>query len=217
MRHAFTFDIPGFLGSFGDLLRQHLTMALVSALLGLAISLPLGLLCVRWRRLYPPVLALASILYSIPSLAFFVLLIASTGLTEKTVIIPLTVYTLAVLVPNIVDGLRSIPEDVRQAAIAMGFSAPRRLLQVDLPLALPAVMAGLRVVVVSNISMVSVGALIGVGAFGALFTAAAQFQRTDYAWTGIVVSVAMALVADLVLIAIGWLLTPWTRKKAGRA
>lgn len=206
-----TFNIPGYLGTFGELLGQHLYMALSASFLGLVISLPAGLACVRWPRLYPPVLAVASVLYSIPSLAFFVLLIAFTGITPTTVILPLALYTLSGLIPNVVDGLRSVPVEVRQAATAMGMGRQRQLVSVELPIAFPAVMAGLRVATVANISMVSVGALIGMGAFGALFTAAAQLNRYELAVTGIVITIIMALTIDLVLLAIQWLATPWTR------
>nr|WP_225443510.1 ABC transporter permease subunit [Lolliginicoccus lacisalsi] len=190
-------------------------MALSASLLGLVLSLPLGLACIRWPVLYGPVLAVASALYAVPSLAFFVLLIAFTGIAPLTVIIPLGLYTLSGLVPNVVDGLRSVPEVVRQSATAMGMGPGRRLLAVDLPIALPAVMAGLRVATVANISMVSVGALIGMGAFGSLFTAAAQLDRVELAIIGIVVTIAMALVIDVVLVVAQRVLTPWTRAGAG--
>jgi len=211
------FDIPGYLGTFSGLLTQHLTMALSAALLGLAVAIPLGIACVRWTNLYPPVLGTTSVLYSIPSLSLFVFLINYTGLSELTVVIPLTLYTLAVLVPNVVDGMRGVPADTRTAATALGLSPLRCVLAVELPLALPAIIAGLRVAVVSNISMVSIGALIGLGAFGTLFTAAAQLDRPDLAVTGIVISVGMALVCDLFLILLGVALTPWTRASRGGA
>lgn len=207
--------IPGYLGSFGELLTDHLVMALGASLLGLTVALPLGLVCVRWPRLYPPALAVSSVLYSIPSLAFFVLLIAFTGISRTTVVLPLAVYTLAGLVPNVVDGLRAVPDSVRQSAVAMGFSGRRRLLTVDLPLAVPAVLAGLRVATVANISMVSVGALIGMGAFGSLFTASVQLNRVDLAFTGIAVTIVMALVVDAVLLFAQWLVTPWMRRTKG--
>ncbi|MFX1758968.1 ABC transporter permease [Rhodococcus sp. As11] len=203
--------IPGYLGTFWELLGDHLVMALGASLLGLVIALPLGLACVRWPRVYAPVLTVCSVLYSIPSLAFFVLLIAFTGISRTTVILPLAVYALAGLVPNVVDGLRAVPDSVRQSAVAMGFSTPRRLLTVDLPLAIPAVIAGLRVATVANISMVSVGALIGMGAFGALFTASVQLDRLDLAIIGIIATVVMALVVDAVLVLVQRLTTPWMR------
>jgi osmoprotectant transport system permease protein len=211
-----SFHIPSnFQGGFFGLLSQHLTMALVSVVIGVAFSLPIGFACVRWPRGYPPVLSVASLLYSIPSLAFFTILVNFTGLTERTVIIPLSIYTLATLIPNVVDGLRSVAPDVRQAATAMGFTGIRRMIQVDLPIALPSVIAGVRVATVSNISMVSVGALIGVGGFGGLFTYAQELNRSDLMVTGIVISVLMAFVLDAALVAAQWLLTPWARA-AGR-
>ncbi len=105
-----------------------------------------------------------------------------------------------------------MPDSVRQSAVAMGFSTPRRLLTVDLPLAIPAVVAGLRVATVANISMVSVGALIGMGAFGALFTASVQLDRLDLAIIGIIATVVMALVVDAVLVLVQRLTTPWMRR-----
>jgi osmoprotectant transport system permease protein len=207
------FKIPSYLGTFWDLVQQQLTIALSSVLFGLIIALPVGLACARWKRVYPPVLALVTIVYSLPSIALFMLLLPFSGLTQTTIIIPLTLYSLAALIPNVVDGIRSVPDEVRLAAVAMGFTGLRRLLLVDLPLAVPAIVAGLRVATVGNISMVSVGALIGQGAFGALFTAASQLDRTDLAWKGIIAIVVMALVIDLALVLVQRLLTPWNKRR----
>ena len=207
--------IPGYLGTFWELLGDHLVMALGASLLGLVLALPLGLACAQWPGVYAPVLAICNVLYSIPSLAFFVFLIAFTGIGRTTVILPLAVYALAGLVPNVVDGLRAVPDSVRQSAVAMGFSTPRRLLTIDLPLAVPAVVAGLRVATVANISMVSVGALIGMGAFGSLFTASVQLDRLDLAIIGIAVTIVMALVVDAVLVLVQRLATPWMRRTSG--
>lgn len=207
------FKIPSYLGTFWDLVQQQLTMALVSVLFGLVIALPIGLACARWPKIYPPILALVTVIFSLPSIALFMLLLPFSGLTQTTVIIPLTFYSLAALIPNVYDGLRNVPEEVRLAAVAMGFSGLRRLLVVDLPLAVPPIIAGLRVATVSNISMVSVGALIGQGAFGALFTAASQLDRTDLAWKGIIAIVVMALAIDLLLVGAQRLLTPWNKRR----
>jgi osmoprotectant transport system permease protein len=208
------FTIPSYLGSFWDLVRQQLTIALSSVFLGLLIALPVGLACARWRRVYPPVLAAVTVVYSLPSIALFMLLLPFTGLTQTTIIIPLTFYSLAALIPNVHDGVKGVPEDARLAAVAMGFTGLRRLLAVDLPLAVPPIIAGLRVATVANISMVSVGALIGQGAFGALFTSAAQLDRTDLAWKGIIAIVVMALAVDLLLVGVQWLLTPWKKRRS---
>jgi osmoprotectant transport system permease protein len=206
--------IPSDVGTYGSLIQQQLTMALLSVLYGFIIAVPLALLIVRFPKSYGPVVGVLTVVYSLPSIALFALLVPSTGLTQTTVIIPLSLYSLAALVPNIVDGLQGVPEDVRLAAIAMGYTGPRRLFAVDLPLAVPAIMAGLRVATVGNISMVSVGTVIGVGAFGALFTEAAQLDRSDLAITGIVAIVVLALACDLLLVLTQRLLTPWNKRRS---
>jgi osmoprotectant transport system permease protein len=214
MRSAGLFPhIPSYLGTYGSLIQQQLTMALLSVLFGLILALPVALLCVRHPKIYPAMVGLLTVIYSLPSIALFVLLVPSTGLTQTTVIIPLSFYSLAALVPNIVEGIRGVPEDVRLAAVAMGYTGARRLVAVDLPLAVPAIMAGLRIATVGNISMVSVGTVIGVGAFGALFTEAAQLDRSDLAVTGVVMIVALALACDLVLVIVQRLLTPWNKRR----
>ncbi|SHN20748.1 ABC transporter permease [Cryptosporangium aurantiacum] len=203
--------IPDHYDLLGELLAQHLYLSVVPVILGLLIALPLGIVCVRLRRLYAPVLALTSIFYALPSLALFVVLIDYTGFTGWTVIIPLTIYTLSVLVRNVVDGLRSVPEHVSQAATAMGFGGVRRLIQVDLPIAVPVVIAGLRVATVSNVSLVSVGSLIGISGLGQLFVDGIQRSFITPIIVGIVLTVALAVILDAVLVGVQWLLTPWTR------
>lgn len=198
------------------LLGQNAYLALVPVLIGLVISLPLGIACVRFGWLYPPVLSITSVLYALPALALFVALIDYTGFTDTTVIIPLTVYSLAVLFPSVVDGLRSVPDPVRQAAVAMGFGTWRRLATVELPIATPVVIAGLRVAAVSSISLVSVGALIGIGGLGYLFVDGEQRDFTTEIVVGIVLIIVLSLVVDSVLVFARWLLTPWQRG-AGRS
>jgi osmoprotectant transport system permease protein len=154
------------------------------------------------------------VLYALPGLALFVVLIAYTGLTDTTVMIPLGIYSLAAIFPSVVDGLRSVPEPVRQAAIAMGFGTWRRLITVELPVAIPVIIAGLRVATVSSISLVSVGGLIGIGGLGYLFIDGEQRDfPTEIVW-GIVLIVLLALVSDTVLVAVRRLLTPWLRGRA---
>lgn len=193
------------------LLTDHLVMSVVPVTAGLAVALPAGLACARWARLYPPVLAATSLLYALPGIALFVVLVAFTGLTRTTVIIPLTLYTLAVLVPAVADGLRAVPDHVRQAATAVGYSPLRRLLTVELPIAVPVVMGGLRVATVSNISLVSVGALIGVGGLGQLFTRGAQLSFATPIIVGIVLTIVLAMLADGLLLLAQRLFTPWAR------
>ncbi|MBW8484404.1 ABC transporter permease subunit [Actinomadura sp. PM05-2] len=191
-------------------------MSIVPVVLGLAVALPAGLACAQWRRLYAPVTAVTSALYALPAIAVFIVLIPFTGLTRTTVMIPLTLYTLSVLIPSVVDGLRSVPEHVRLSAVAMGYGPARRLATVELPIALPVVMSGLRIATVSNISLVSVGALLGQGGLGMLFTDGANRDFTTPIIVGIVLSVALALVADALLLLVQWLLTPWSRAGRGR-
>lgn len=195
----------------GELLTDHLVMSVVPVVAGLAIAVPTGLACARWPRVYQPVLAVTSLLYALPGIALFVVLVAFTGLTRTTVIIPLTLYTLAVLVPAVAEGLRAVSDHVRQSAAAMGYRPLRRLLQVELPIAVPVVMGGLRVAAVSNISLVSVGALIGVGGLGQLFTRGAQLDFATPIIVGIVLTVVLALLADGLLLAAQRLFTPWAR------
>jgi osmoprotectant transport system permease protein len=126
----------------GHYLGQHLYLALMPVLFGIIVAVPVGIMCVRYRWTWPPVLSLTSIFYAMPSLALFLVLIDYTGLTDWTVIIPLTLFSLSVLIPNVVDGLRSVPPPVRQAADAMGFGSLRRVIQVELPLATPVIICG---------------------------------------------------------------------------
>ncbi len=204
--------IPQNLAQIRELTWQNGLIGISAALIGLVISVPLGIACVRWKRLYPPVLSVTSALYAIPSIALFVVLIAYTGLTDTTVIIALTVFSLCVLVPNVVDGLRAVPEPVRQAATAMGFGELQRLVRVELPIAIPVIMAGLRVATVSSISLASLGQLIGVSTLGYFFIDGLQRSFPTEIYVGIVLVIALALVADLVLVTIRGVLTPWQRK-----
>ncbi|MFG2121290.1 ABC transporter permease [Streptomyces sp. NPDC048710] len=209
------FDIPSDLqNSYFGLIGLHLREALLPVLAGLLVSLPLAQLCVRFRWLYPPVFGVTTVLYAIPSLAFFVVLIDYTGLTETTVMIPLAVYSLVVLVPAIVDGVRSVPPETLAAATAMGLGPVRRYLQVQLPIAVPAIIAGLRVATVSSISLVSVGMLIGnQGALGNLLHDAQIYNRPLLAVNSVVTTAVLAVLVDALLVAVRVLLTPWMPKE----
>lgn len=190
---------------------DNLLLGFVPPLIGLVISVPLGIASVARRWLYPPLLSLTSALYALPSLALFVVLIDYTGLGNLTVIIPLTLFSLCVLLPNVVDGLRSVPEPVRQAATAMGFTQVRRLVRVELPLSAPVVIAGLRVAVVSSISLASLGQLIGVSSFGYFFIDGLQRAFPTEIYVGLALTLLLALLCDLILVGIRRLLTPWAR------
>jgi osmoprotectant transport system permease protein len=199
------------LGLIWQLARQNAYIGIVSAITGLVIAVPLGIASARWRWLYPPVLSAANVIYALPSLALFVALIDYTGLSDTTVIIPLTLYSLVVILPNVVDGLRSVPDDVRQAATAMGFGPLRRLAQIELPLAGPMIIAGARVATVSSISLVSVGQLIGIGGLGYLFTDGLARDFPTEVYVGLILIIVLALACDLVLVLARRLLTPWQR------
>jgi osmoprotectant transport system permease protein len=207
--------IPGNAAQIWRLTVENAYLGVAPSLLGLVISVPLGIACARWRWLYPPVLSATSALYALPSLALFTVLIPYTGLGDATVIIPLTLFSLCVLLPNVVDGLRAVPEPVRQAATAMGFSPLRRLAQVELPIATPVVIAGLRVATVSSISLASLGQLIGVSSLGLLFIDGLQRDFPTEIIVGLVLVIVLALACDLLLVVARMLLTPWLR--AGRA
>jgi len=196
------------------LLRQHVLLSLLPVLIGLVLALPIGYLAARWRRLYPPLLAVSGIFYSIPSLALFIVLPGILGtriLDPANIVVALSLYTLALLARTVVDGLASVPDHVTQAATAMGFGRLRRLVQVELPIAVPVVTSGLRVAAVANISLVSVGAVIGVGGLGQLFTSGFQLDFLTPIWVGVALSVLLALAVDSLLVYGQRVLTPWAR------
>ncbi|HSZ38690.1 MAG TPA: ABC transporter permease [Trebonia sp.] len=187
-------------------------LGVVSALIGLVISLPLGIVAARWRWVRPPVLTIVNVIYAIPALALFIALIPSLGLTDTNVIVALTAYSLCVITPNVAAGIRAVPPAVRQAATAMGYGPLRRLVTVELPLAIPVIIAGLRVAVVSGISLTSLGQLIGVSSLGFLFIDGLQRSFPTEIWVGLVLVIVLALVCDLVLIGIRRALTPWASR-----
>lgn len=192
-----------------QLTQENIYIGVVPALYGLAISLPLGIVAARWRWFYPPVLTLVNVIYAIPALALFIALIPALGLTNTNVIVALTLFSLCVILPNVVAGLRGVPDPVRQAATAMGYGPLRRLVTVELPLAVPVIIGGLRVGVVSSISLASVGQLIGVSSLGYLFTDGEQRSFPTEIYVGLVLIIALALACDLILVGVRRALTPW--------
>jgi osmoprotectant transport system permease protein len=193
---------------------QHLALALVPMVLGLAISIPLAQLARRHQVLRSVVLTASSLLYTIPSLALFIILPTILGtriLDPLNVVVALTIYAVALLVRAALDAFDSVDKDVSQAAAAMGYKPLARFLQVDLPLSLPVMFAGLRVVSVSNISLVSVAALLGVGNLGMLFTDGLQRDFVTEVVVGIVAILVLALLMDAVLVLLERILTPWER------
>ena len=198
---------------------EHVVLALIPVILAIFISLPLGYVAVRYSKLYYPLVNISSILYAIPSLALFLLLppiIGTSVISPLNIIIALTIYSVALMVRVVADGLNSVDPIVTQAATAMGYKRLRRLLGVELPIALPVMLAGLRVATVANVSIVSVGALIGVGGLGALFLRGQQLDYTAPVLVGIVLSMALAAVCDTTIVLVQRRFTPWARA-GGRA
>ncbi|WP_104105694.1 ABC transporter permease [Nocardioides sp. 616] len=190
---------------------QHLGITVAAVLVGLLIAVPLALLARRLPRLEAGVLAVSTGIYTVPSLALFSLLLPFTGLSATTVVIGLALYALTILVRALLDGLRAVPEAVRESATGLGYSRSRRLLRVELPLALPVVMAGLRVATVSTVALTTVGALVSYGGLGNLLvTGVAQSFRAQIL-TAAVLCVVLAVLLDALLVLAQRALTPWTR------
>jgi osmoprotectant transport system permease protein len=195
-------------------LGYHVWLAAVPVVLGLIIALPIGWLAQRYRWLYAPIVSIAGLLYTIPSIALFVVLpglIGTKVLDPINVAAALTIYTVALLVRVVADGLASVPEDVAQAATAMGYKRLQRLIAVELPIAAPVIAAGLRVAAVSNVSLVAVAATIGVPELGQLFTNGFQLSYFPPIFIGIILCVGLALVFDTVIVLTTRWLTPWRR------
>ena len=191
---------------------QHVELTGLALLFGLLLAFPLALAAVRWPRLYGPILGFTGVLFTIPSLALFILLIPFTGLSVRTSLIGLTLYTLLILVRNMVEGLRGVDPDVREAAQAMGYTRARQLFQVELPLALPVIIAGVRIATVTTIGLVTITALIGQGGLGRLFIDGFTLNFATPIVVGLVLSVLLALTADLALVGLQHRLTPWARR-----
>ena len=196
-----------------DLFVQHVQLTLLAVLFGLLVAFPLALMAIRWPRTYGPVLGFTGVLFTIPSLALFVLLIPFTGLSISTSLIGLTLYTLLILVRNIVEGLRGVDPDVREAAQAMGYTRARQLFRVELPVALPVIMAGVRIATVTTIGLVTITALIGQGGLGQLFLEGFTRNFATPIIVGIVLSALLAFAADLALVGLQHRLTPWARSR----
>jgi osmoprotectant transport system permease protein len=192
--------------------RQHVELTLIAVAIGLLISFPLGLAARKWRRSAGPILGLTGVVFTIPSLALFALLVPWTGLSRLTAEIGLVGYTLLILVRNIVAGLDDVPDDVREAAQGMGFRPLAQLVRVEIPLAVPAIVAGIRIATVTTIGLVTVTGLIGQGGLGALIIEGINRDFRTPLVVGSVCSIALAVVADVALAAAARLLAPWSRR-----
>ncbi|MFD7550512.1 ABC transporter permease [Streptomyces sp. NPDC059816] len=194
-----------------DAVLQHLQLTFLAVLIALVVAVPLAVVARRWHGAAGPVLVVTTVLYTIPSLAMFSLLLPAYGLSASLVVAGLVLYSLTLLVRNILAGLRAVPEETRQAARGLGFGPVRLLLSVELPLALPAAMAGLRIATVSAVSLVTVGAIVGFGGLGNLIYAGMNTYFKAQVLTASVLCVVIAVLADVLLLGVQRLLTPWTR------
>jgi osmoprotectant transport system permease protein len=204
--------VTNHLSDIRERLVEHIVLTVLAVGFGVLIAIPLALLCTRWRRSATPILAITGIMYTIPSLALFALLLPMTGLTRTTAVIPLAAYTLLIIVRNTVTGLEGVPPEVKEAATGMGYTRRRRLLRVELPLAMPAIITGVRIATVTTIGLVTVTALIGQGGLGQFLLDGFQRDFQTPLTVGIVLSLALAVVADLLLLGALTLATPWRRK-----
>jgi osmoprotectant transport system permease protein len=190
---------------------EHIWLTVLAVGIGFALSFTLALISLRWRRSYGPITAVAGIIYTIPSIALFVALVPITGLSVASAEIALVGYTLLILTRNTVTAIDGVPADAREAADGMGFTRRRRLWRVELPLALPVIVAGLRIATVSTIGLVTVSALIGQGGLGRLIMDGLRRGFATMTITGAVCSVLLAVVADLLFVLALRQLTPWNR------
>ena len=199
---------------------RSLYLAGIPLVIGFVVSIPLGWVASRWPRSYPPIITTTGLLYTIPSLALFVIMPIVLGtkiLNPVNVIVALTIYTVALLVRTVADGLSAVSDDIAQAATAMGYKGVRRLFGVELPLATPVIAAGLRVAAVSNVSIVSIASLIGVSQLGDLLIDGYNRVIWGELLTGIVACVLLALAFDAVIVLGTRLVTPWLQVQGARS
>ena len=189
----------------------HLTTSLAAVALGLAIAFPLALLARRYPKAESSVLGVSTAIYTIPSLALLPLLVPITGLTATTVIIGLGLYCLTILVRAFLDGLRSVPDDVRESAVGLGYDTRKLLFGVELPIAMPVIMAGLRVAMVSTIALTTIGTVVSEGGLGTFIAHGTQYSFHAELLTGAVLCVVLALVMDVLIVLFQRAMTPWTR------
>jgi len=192
---------------------EHLLITISAVLLGIAIAFPLALLARRFVRLETGIMGASTALYTIPSLALFPLLVPFTGITATTVVLGLALYALTILVRSILDGLASVPDDVRESARGLGYGRASQLFRIELPLALPVMMGGLRVATVSTVALTTVGALVAHGGLGNLIADGVLTNFKAELMAACVLSVAIALLLDVLIVVTERLVTPWTRTR----
>jgi osmoprotectant transport system permease protein len=194
---------------------EHMWLTVIAVSVGFALSFGLALIAIHWRRAYGPITAVAGIIYTIPSIALFVALVPITGLSVVSAEIALVGYTLLILIRNTVVAIDGVPPDARDAADGMGFTRRRRLVRIELPLALPVIVAGLRIATVSTIGLVTVSALIGQGGLGRLIADGLRRGFPTMTIVGAVGSVVLAIVADALFVLALRRVTPWSQARQG--
>jgi osmoprotectant transport system permease protein len=194
---------------------QHLGITVVSVLAGLLLALPLALAARRYPRMESSILGFSTALYTIPSLALFPLLVPFTGLSPLTVVVGLALYSLTILVRNALEGFRAVPDEVRESAVGLGYSPLRLLFRIELPLAIPVLMAGLRVATVSTVALTTVGAIVSYGGLGNLLASGVQQDFKAQILAASIICVALAVLLDGLLLTVQRFLTPWTRGRVG--
>ncbi|MFN2488916.1 MAG: ABC transporter permease [Actinomycetota bacterium] len=192
---------------------EHLVLTMLAVVIGFLVSFPLGVYAYRHRRSYGAIASVSGVLYTIPSLALFALLVPFTGLSPTTAEIGLVSYTLLILIRNVVAGLDGVPDDAKEAATGMGFTARQLLWRVELPLAVPVILAGVRIATVTTVGLVTVTAVIGQGGLGYYILQGLQRLYTTSVIAGAVLSVVLAIAADRLLLVTERRLTPWTRRR----
>lgn len=200
-------------GGIASMLGQHVLLSLIPVIASLILSIPIGYVISLLGPVTNPILAVFGALYSVPSLALFVLIPALVGtkiLDPLNVVVALTIYSTALLSRSVVDGLREVPAEVRQSADALGYGKFRRLLRIELPLAMPVIFAGLRVATMANIALVSISILIGVKSLGTLFDQGFNQNFLTPVYVGLVLAILVAIAADLVILAVRRSTLPWT-------
>ena len=200
-------------GAILDRTWEHLFLTLVPVAAGIVISLGLTLLVLRWRRSFGWITVVAGILYTIPSLALFAALIPIVGLNANNAIIALTSYTLLILVRNFVAGIDGVPEATLEAADGMGYTRRARFWKMEVPLAMPVIIAGIRIATITTVGLVTVSVILGLGGYGYFIYRGFQARQLTQTVVGLVLSVALATVLDLMFMALQRWLTPWARRR----
>jgi osmoprotectant transport system permease protein len=192
---------------------EHFRLTAIAVAVGFVLAMCLSMVAIRYRRTYAPITWITGVLYTIPSIALFALLIPATGLSIVTAEVGLVSYTLLILIRNIVAGIDGVPSSTRDAALAMGYRRWRMFLTVELPLALPVIIAGLRIATVTTVGLVTITALIGQGGYGYFILDGLRRSFDTPLVLGAFLSVAMAVAFDVVLLGVQQILTPWARRR----